>query len=136
MVRARVLSLPFGNLPNLEYIFLAIDSITISLARGRVAMPSVAKALRTTKKDKVSPRAAVPTFSGQKKATKAKYKPSNEKYCSGCDSSTHLTAICWTLTLELRPANIKKLDRKGNKGTTCKPFTSFLDLPPKKEKQS
>lgn len=41
LVRARVLSLPSGNPPTLEFVFLATDSIAVNLAREKAAMPIV-----------------------------------------------------------------------------------------------
>ena len=60
-----MLSLPFGNPPTLEFVFLAINSIDVNLAREKIAMPVVDKAPKLAKEGKFFAKAAVPSFSGQ-----------------------------------------------------------------------
>lgn len=86
LVRARVLSLPSGNPPTLEFVFLATDSIALNLARERAAMPMISKAPKAAEKTKVAAKVAEPAFASQT-ATDSKSKPLREKYCSGCGAS-------------------------------------------------
>ena len=123
LVRARVLSLPSGNPPTLEFVFLANDSIGVNLAREKAATPIVSKTPKSTEKGKISTKATILAFTRQGDSTDSKSQQLIEKYCSGCGSSTHPAARCWAFHPELKPAKAKTTRNasKGDKNGTCKP---------------
>lgn len=77
LVRARVLSLPIGELATLEYVFITTEAISINLAREKATMPfsRVAKA----DKPKVAPKAPVPGHAAQNVATTPSMQKPREK---------------------------------------------------------
>ena len=95
------MSLLIGNPPTLEYVFLAVDSIGVNLARKKLAMLIIGKIPKFAK-------AIEPAYFGEKNISNTQSKTLREKFCLGCGVSTHPAAKCWILHRELKPANVRK----------------------------
>ena len=75
-----MLSLPFSNLPTVEFVILATNSTVVNLARKKAAMLMMSKAPNAMEKEKIFAKVAKGAFLEQGNIANFQSKPSRQTY--------------------------------------------------------